>query len=155
MPTLAINKKAKFDYEMLETFEAGLVLTGQEVKSARLGQISLSGSYIVIDKQRNVNLLNATISAYKMAGPLPDYDPNRTRKLLLHAREIDYLTGKTQHSGLTLVPLSLYTKNNKIKLEFALAKGKKKADKRQTIKERETKKEIQRALKQRMKSSDY
>lgn len=147
MPTLATNKKARFDYEILETFEAGIVLSGQEVKSARNGQISLSGAYVVIDRQLHMQLLNASISAYKMAGPLPDYDPNHSRKLLLHKKEIEYLAGKIQQAGLTLIPLSLYTKHSKIKVEIGLARGKKKYDKRETIRDREDKRQISRLLK--------
>lgn len=149
MPTLAVNKKAKFDYEILETLEAGLVLSGQEVKSARQGQISLKGAYITINKNQEAYLINASISPYKMAGTLPDYDPTRSRKLLLKRKEIEYLARKLQQQGLTLVALSLYTKNRKIKLEIGLAKGKKKVDKRQDIKDRDTKRDIQRLMKTR------
>lgn len=146
MPILANNKRATFDYEILEKFEAGLVLTGQEVKAIRNGQASLSSSYVTISNQ-TASLLNASISPYKMAGPVPDYNPDRSRNLLLHKKELVYLTGKIKQSGLTLVPLSLYTKGKKIKLGFALAKGKKKIDKRRKIKEREEKRKIQRVLK--------
>ncbi|OGY42253.1 MAG: SsrA-binding protein [Candidatus Buchananbacteria bacterium RBG_13_36_9] len=147
MPTLAVNKKARFDYEILETFEAGIVLSGQEVKAAKAGQVSLTSAYVVADSQRNLSLINAAISPYKMAGPLPNYDPGRSRRLLLHRKEIDYLAGKIQQSGLTLVPLSLYTKHNKIKLEIGLARGKKKYDKRQTIRKRDDQRQINRILK--------
>ena len=150
MPSLATNKKARFDYEILETFEAGIVLSGQEVKSAKAGQVSLASSYVVVDSRRNLNLLNATISAYKMAGPLPNYDPGHSRKLLMHRKEIDYLAGKIQQSGLTIVPLSLYTQHNKIKLEIGLARGKKKYDKRQTIQKRDDQRQIRRLLKTKM-----
>lgn len=150
MPALAQNKKAKFDYEILETFEAGIVLSGQETKSAKAGQVSLAGAYVVIDSHRNTSLLNATISPYKMAGPLPNYDPTHSRRLLLNRKEIDYLAGKIQQAGLTLVPLSLYTKHNKIKVEIGLARGKKKYDKRQTIRSREDQRQINRLLKTRM-----
>jgi len=147
MPILAYNKKAKFDYQLLETLEAGLVLTGQEVKSIRQGQASLQGAYVTLNQKNEASLLNANVPAYKMAGPLPDYDPTHSRKLLLNKKEINYLKGKLQQIGLTLIPLSLYTKHKKIKLELALAKGKKKFDKRRTIKEREEKRNVQRALK--------
>lgn len=147
MPTLVTNKKARFDYEILETFEAGIVLAGHEVKAAKAGQISLNGSYVTIDHQRNANLINATISAYKMAGPMPSYNPTRSRRLLLHKKEIDNLAGKIQQAGLTLVPLSLYTKHNKIKVEIGLARGKKKYDKRQTIRKRDEQRQINRILK--------
>jgi len=148
MTNLAFNKKAGFDYEFLEKFEAGLVLAGQEVKSVRLGQASLAGSFVTLDRKSEAYLINAQIPPYKFAGPLPGYDPKRSRKLLLNKKELSFLIGKTQQSGLTLVPLSLYNKNNKIKLEFALSRGKKKSDKRQSIKEREAKRDIERALKQ-------
>lgn len=148
MAVLAINKKAGFDYEFLEKFEAGIVLTGQEVKSIRQGQASLTGSFVTLNRKSEAFLTNAQIPPYKFAGPLPSYDSKRSRKLLLRQKELNYLIGKLQQSGLTLIPLSLYNKNNKIKLEFALSRGKKKADKRQSIKEREAKRDIERALKQ-------
>ncbi len=147
MPTLATNKKARFDYEILETFEAGIVLSGQEVKSAKAGHINLNGAYVFIDKKRNVFLINASITLYKPAGPQPNYDPNHSRKLLLHQQEIDNLAGKIQQAGLTLTPLSLYTKHNKIKVEIGLARGKKKYDKRETIRKRDDQRQIQRLLK--------
>jgi len=148
MPVLATNKKARFDYEILDTFEAGLVLSGQEVKAVRQGQANLKGAYVTINNKAEAYLTNASIAAYKMAGPLPDYDPTRPRKLLLHRKEITSLAGKLQSSGLTLVPLSLYTKLRKIKLEIGLVKGKKKVDKRRSIKEKEQKRDMQRLLKQ-------
>ncbi len=117
------------------------------MKAVRHGQASLKGAYVTIDKDREVFLINANISAYKMASNLPNYKTDRSRKLLLHKKEIDSLSGKLQHTGLTLVPLSLYTKGKKIKLEIGLAKGKKKVDKRRTIKEREEKRQVQRLLK--------
>jgi len=146
MGVLAYNKKAKFDYQILDTLEAGLVLTGQEVKSIRAGHASLQGAYVTFH-QNELFLINANIPAYKMAGPLPNYDPTHSRKLLLNKKEIHYLSVKLQQLGLTLIPLSLYTKHKKIKLELALAKGKKKFDKRRTIKERDEKRNVQRALK--------
>ncbi len=150
MPSLAQNKKARFDYEILETYEAGIVLSGQETKSAKAGQVSLNGAYVVVDNRRNLNLLNATISAYKMAGSLPNYNPTRSRRLLLHKKEIEYLAGKIQQQGLTLIPLSLYTQHNKIKVEIGIAKGKKKYDKRETIRKREDDRQIRRLLKTKM-----
>ena len=148
MTTLAYNKRANFDYQISDKYEAGLVLTGQEVKSVRAGQASLQGAYVTLH-QNDLYLINANVPAYKMAGPLPNYDPTRSRKLLLNKKEIHHLTVKLQQIGLTLIPLSLYTKHKKIKLELALAKGKKKFDKRRTIKEREEKRNVQRALKTR------
>lgn len=148
MPKLAVNKKAKFDYEILETFEAGLVLKGHEVKSAKLGQISIKAAYVTINKDNEPFLINAAIPLYKMAGKQPDYDPERSRKLLLNKKEIDYLRGKLETKGLTLVPISVYTKGNKIKIEFALGRGKKKHDKRETIKKREQDRSLQRLMRQ-------
>ncbi|MFA5187849.1 MAG: SsrA-binding protein SmpB [Patescibacteria group bacterium] len=148
MTVLTLNKRAKFDFQILDTFEAGLVLTGQEVKSIRAGHASLQGAYVTLH-QNELYLINANVPAYKMAGPLPNYDPTRSRKLLLNKKEIHFLTVRLQQIGLTLIPLSLYTKHKKIKLELALAKGKKLFDKRRSIKEREEKRSVQRALKTR------
>ena len=149
MPTLAVNKKARFDYEILTEYEAGIVLSGQEVKAVRDKQISLKGSYVTIDKNQEVFLVNASISAYKYAYKADDYDPTRTRKLLLNKKEIISIQSKLQQTGLTLLALSFYTKNKQIKVKIALAKGKKKHDKRADLKAKETKKDIQRNLKQR------
>jgi len=145
-----INKKAKFDYDILDKFEAGLVLTGPEVKSVKAGQINLKGSYITIKHKpkTEVFLINAHISKYKPAGLQPDYEPTRSRKLLLHKKEINKLIGKMKEKGLTIVPLSVYTKHNRIKLEFGIGRGKKKFEKKETIKKRETKRKIERAMKQ-------
>lgn len=144
--TLAINKRASFDYELLDKYEAGLVLTGQEVKSAKLGHTSLSGSFVTIHNGE-AHLTNCHISPYKFAGKLPDYNPTRSRKLLLHKNEIASLIGVIQQKGLTLVPIKLYNKENRVKLEFAIARGKKKIDKRETIKKREVQREIERTTK--------
>jgi len=146
MSEAIINKQARFDYSILETFEAGIVLSGQEVKSIKNGTISLKGSYVTM-KGNEAYLLNAYVAPYKMAGPLPSYDPSRSRKLLLHRREISSLIGKLKQKGHTLVPLKIYTKHGKIKLEFGLGVGKKLADKRETIKKREVNRQIERALK--------
>ncbi len=140
MPVLATNKRAYFDYEILEKFEAGLVLLGHEVKATKAGHASLKGSYIKInwqDHKAELYLVNAHISLYKLAGNVLDYDPKRERKLLLNRSEINRLIGKTQEQGLTLLPLKIYTKHSFLKLEFALARGKKKYDKREAIKKRE------------------
>jgi len=147
MPVLALNKKAHFDYELQDTFEAGLVLTGPEVKSVKSGGISLNASYVTINNQGEAFLTNATVAPYKFSRRDENYNPTRSRKLLLHQRELDYLKGKLVQSGLTLVPLSVYTKGTRIKLEFALAKGKKKFDKRESIKKREEKRHLERLLK--------
>lgn len=146
MSTLAENKKAKFEYEILDTFEAGLMLLGHEVKSARAGSMSLRGAYVTIARGA-VWLVGAHIQRYPQAGPQPDYDPERTRKLLLHKREIAKLAGKLEQKGLTLVPISAYTKGSKIKLSFGLARGKKQFEKKETLKRRDVDREIRRSLK--------
>jgi len=145
MNLLAKNKRAYFDYEILEKFEAGISLTGQEVKSIKLGRISLKGSYVIL-KDKEVFLVGCHIPAYQPKNAPLDYNPERSRKLLLKKSEIKGLIGKTKIKGLTLVPLRVYTKRGIIKLEIALAKGKKKADKRELIKKREAEREIKRAL---------
>ena len=147
MPELTFNRKALYDYEILESFEAGLVLTGHEVKSAKKGHISLQGAYVVI-RDQEAYLLNAAISPFQPKNAPPDYDPTRTRKLLLHKHEIRSLIGKIHQKGLTLVPVRMYTKKAKVKLGFALARGKRKADKREKIIERQTKRDIDRTLRQ-------
>ncbi len=145
MPTLAINKKARFDYDILEKLEAGLVLTGAEVKSIRQGGAKLDGSFVII-RGGKATIVHMYISAYRHATN-PDYVPDVTRTLLLHTKEINYLRGKTEEKGLTIIPLSLYTMGTRIKLEIGIAKGKKTYDKRRTIKEREGARSLQRILK--------
>jgi SsrA-binding protein len=147
MPTFATNKKARFDYEILDTLEAGLVLTGQEVKSIRTGHISLKGGFITFHKNEAM-LTNVHIAKYKQAGTLADYEPGHSRKLLLKKKQIDYLRGKSEEKGLTIVPLSVYTRGPKIKVEIGIGKGKKKYDKRRSIKEREQKREVERKMKE-------
>jgi SsrA-binding protein len=151
MPVLAVNKEATFNYEVLDKYEAGLTLLGHEVKSARSGNISLKGSYITFRQSAKrlpePQLMNAHISLYKYASTIKDYDPYRTRHLLLKNKEIKYLMGKKNEQGLTLVPLRIYTKNKFIKLEFALARGKKKYDKREDIKRKDLDREERRMLK--------
>jgi len=147
MKTLAINKRAIYDYEILEKYEAGISLFGCEVKSTKTGHISLKGSYIVI-KNNEAYLLNAFIPPYQTKNTPSDYDPSRSRKLLLHKSEIKSLIGKTKQKGLTLVRIKLYTKKGKIKLEFALAKGKRKVDKREKIKKREAERKMRRVLRE-------
>lgn len=146
MPNLAENKKALFDYEILEKYEAGLELTGQEVKSAKMGQINLKGSYVTFHNGK-AYVLNMHINKYKAAGPLPNYDPTRTRQLLLHKKEIAYLQGKSMEKGLTIVPLSVYTKQRLLKIEVAVARGRKTYDKREVIKKRDVKREMDQARK--------
>ncbi len=147
MPTLAVNKKAKFDYELIDTYEAGLVLTGAEVKSAKAGHVQLKGSFLDIKKDE-LWLKNAFISKYGPAGKQEDYDHGQNRKLLVHKRELKKLIGKKQAEGLTLVPIRLYTKGNLIKLEFAVARGKKKHEKREAIKRRDVNRQLQEKMKE-------
>jgi SsrA-binding protein len=147
MPELAYNRKALYEYEILEKYEAGLVLTGMEAKSAKQGRLNLQGSYVIIQGSE-AWLLNASIIPFQPKNAPGDYDPLRTRKLLLHKAEIQSLIGKTQQKGLTLIPIKVYTKKAKIKLEFGLARGKKAHDKRQKIIERETKREINRSIRE-------
>lgn len=140
------NKKAYFDYEILETFEGGLVLTGAEVKSVRSGKASLAGSYGKVYGEE-VWLLGVNINPYQEKNTSAEYDPMRSRKVLLKQQEIRELIGKTQEKGLTLVPIKLYNKNNRIKVELGLARSKKLHDKRETIKDRETKRMLDRVVK--------
>ncbi len=141
MSNLADNRRARFDYDILETYEAGLVLTGQEVKAAKEGQISLASSFVTF-YQGNPYLTNTQISRYKHAGPLPDYDPTHSRRLLLRKKEIHALLGKVAEKGLTIVPLKVYTRGRYIKVEIALARGRQKFDKREAIKKRDATREI-------------
>jgi len=146
MKILAENKKAYFNYQILEKFEAGIVLIGQEVKSIKTGKASLRGSYVVL-KNEEAYLIGANIPPYQPKNVSADYNPERSRKLLLNKSEIKHLIGKTKEKGLTLIPLKIYTKNAKIKLAFGIGKGKRKTDKREIIKKRETEREIRRTLK--------
>lgn len=146
MPTLATNKRASFDYELHDKYEAGLVLTGAEVKSAKNGHISLKGSFVTMH-EGELYLTNANISPYPFANPKMAHDPTRSRKLLVRRSEIKSLIGKLHTKGLTLVPLHVYTKRRLIKLEFALARGKKAFDKRSDIAKKEDKRSMDRALK--------
>ena len=145
MPTLATNPRAKYDYHILETFEAGMVLAGHEVKAIKTGHLSLKGSYVTI-KNEEAWLINAQIPPYQPKNTPTDYQPSRARKLLLNKREIKKLIGQSKRKGLTLVPLRVYTKKGKIKLAFALGLGKRKTDKREKIIKREVKRKIDRAL---------
>src|SRR3989344_7832340 len=145
MQILSDNKKAYYDYEILEKFEAGLVLQGQEVKSIRKGHINLAGSYVVF-KQGEPYLIGAKIPAYQPKNTPADYNPERLRKLLLNKKEINRLIAKSNEKGFSIVPLKVYTKNGRIKLEFGVAKGKKKYDKKEKIKKRDTDREVNREL---------
>ena len=142
----AYNRRAKFDYDISDKYEAGLVLRGYEVKSVKTGHISLKGSFVTV-KQEELYLTNANIPLYKHAGAIANYDPTRPRKLLLKKREIAHLIGKSRTEGLTLVPVRVYTKRGLLKLEFGIGKGRKKIDKRDVIQKREAQRKIERALK--------
>ena len=139
------NRRASFDYELLEHFEAGINLLGAEVKAIRQGKADLSGSFVKITGSE-AYLINAKISPYQYARP-DSYDASRTRKLLLHKKEIISLKSKTEGSNLTLVPLSLYTRHNLIKIQVALGKPKKKFDKKEALKKRTVQRDIEEALK--------
>jgi len=146
MKSLVINRRAKYDYEIFDIYEAGLVLFGYEVKAIKTGKASLKSSFVTL-KNSELFLINAYISPYQPKNTPKDYDPQRSRKLLLKKQEIASLIGKLKQKGLTLVPIRLYNKKGKIKLEFALAKGKRKIDKREKIKQREFKRQKERLLK--------
>jgi SsrA-binding protein len=139
------NRKAYHDYHIQETYEAGISLLGTEVKSLREGRANLKDSYVII-KDNEAFLLNCHISPYSH-GNIQNHDPLRTRKLLLHRKEIDKLWGKTSQQGFTVIPLKIYFKNGKAKVEIGLAKGKRQYEKRTTIKEKEARREIERHLK--------
>jgi SsrA-binding protein len=145
--TIAENRKAFHDFHLLETFEAGVVLLGTEVKAIREGRVNLRDSYARVE-DGEVFLYNVTISPYSHRG-YADHEPLRRRKLLLHRDEIRKLIGKTVEKGMTLVPVRLYFKGGKVKVAVSLAKGKKEYDKRETIKRRETDRETRAAIKSR------
>jgi SsrA-binding protein len=145
--SIARNKRARFDYEILDTFEAGLVLKGTEVKSLRDGRANISDAYGII-KDGEAYLLNLHISPYESRG-YANHEPDRTRKLLLHRKEIRRLIGAVERQGLTLVPLELYFKHGVAKVALALGKGKKLHDKRDTARERDAEREIARSVRTR------
>ena len=146
MKIICTNRKARRDYEILETMEAGLVLVGTEVKSLRDGQAQLKDSFAAID-DGELYLYNAHINPYRMGNRF-NHEPTRTRKLLMHEREIGRLIGKIQEKGLTLIPLRLYFNDSgRVKVELGLARGKRSYDKRREIAERDAKREMQRAVK--------
>ena len=140
------NKRATFDFEILETYEAGVVLFGYEVKSLRSGKASLTGAYVVI-RGGEAWLLGASISPYQVTNTPKNYDPERTRKLLLKPKELIELEQKGEQQGLTIIATKWYNSGRHIKLQIALARGKKKADKREKLKERDSKRDILRILK--------
>jgi len=145
--TVTTNRKAHHDYFIEETLEAGIVLKGTEVKSLRLGLANLTDSYAIV-KNNEIFLLNANISPYPF-GNIMNHDPLRTRKLLIHAEEIRKLIGKMTQKGFTLIPLKIYFIRGKAKVLIGLAKGKKSFDKRDTIREKESKREVERVVKER------
>jgi len=152
MKTLAENKKAFADYEILEKFEAGISLNGQEVKSIRGGRMNLNGCYVTLKQTTQketpeVFLIGCNIPPYQPKNAPSDYDPQRPRKLLLRKEEIKQLIGKSSQKGLTIVPLRAYTKKGKIKLAIGIAKGRKEFSKKELIKKREIDRDIDRRLK--------
>jgi SsrA-binding protein len=143
---LVEHKKARFDYEILEEYEAGIELLGLEVKSLRAGQAKLEGSHVVV-RGGEAYIVGMVVSPYQPANTPVEYDPNRTRKLLLTKKEIADLAAAEGQKGLTIVPISVYNKAGKLKVRVAVARGKKKFDKRATLKKRDTEREMRRTLK--------
>lgn len=148
MANYAENRKAYFNYEILEKYEGGIELIGSEVKSVRKGSMSLEGAFVIV-RGGECFLINANIPPHQAANAPSTFDPLRNRKILLTKKEIIELSDTEKNKSLTIVPLSLYNKGRKIKISLALAKGKKKYDKRETIKKRETDREIRREMKDR------
>jgi SsrA-binding protein len=142
---IATNRQAYHDYHIEETIEAGIALTGTEVKSIREGRINLRDAYVRIE-DGEAWLVNAHIAPYSH-GNRENHEPTRPRKLLLHKREIGYLAGKSSMRGLTIVPLKVYLKNGRVKVELGLARGKRQYDKREAIAERDMRRELERELK--------
>ncbi|MBD2357237.1 SsrA-binding protein SmpB [Tolypothrix sp. FACHB-123] len=140
------NRQARYLYEILETYEAGIQLTGTEVKSIRAGKVNMQDGYALI-RNGEAWLINAHISPYTASGQYFNHEPRRTRKLLLHRQEIRKLIGKVEQQGLTLVPLKMYFKRGRVKVSIALGKGKKLHDKREDLKKRQDKRDIERAMK--------
>lgn len=148
MKIFAENKKALFDYEVIKKFQAGIVLNGIEVKSIKKKRMGLTGAFVHIQPSPLAAfLVGAHIPPYQPANTPADYDPERSRKLLLNKQELRELIGKSARKGLTIIPLRVYTDRSKIKVAIAIAKGKRKIDKREKIKKRENQREIERALK--------
>ena len=146
MPSLATNKDVRFSYHILEEFEAGIVLLGPEVKAAKRGDINMQGSYATL-RTDGLWLIHCHIGPYKPAAGLNPADPRHERKLLLKKVELDSLVGKLKSEGLTLLPLSFYTRVGLVKVGLGLGRGKKKYDKRQAIKKRESDRKIRNILK--------
>ncbi len=146
--SIAENRRARFEYHIEERFEAGVVLAGWEIKAIRAGQVQLTDGYVVI-RDGELYLIGCRINALRSASTHVVPEPDRTKKLLMHKDQIRRLVGKVEQRGFTLVPLDLHYKGGRVKAEIALAKGKAAHDKRETIKEREGKREVERAMKQR------
>jgi SsrA-binding protein len=146
MSQYAENRKAYFNYEILEKYEAGIELLGMEVKGVRTGKMSLEGAFVIV-RGGEVYLINANLPPYQPNNSEKDYDPLRNKKLLLTKKEINVLVETEKNKSLTIVPISVYNKGRKIKVEIALVKGKKKHDKRETIKKRETERDLRRQYK--------
>lgn len=151
MKTIAVNRKARYDYAIQETVEAGLVLTGTEIKSIRAGRVNIRDAYARAEKGE-LWLFNAHIAHYP-GGNRYNHEPTRPRKLLLHRDEIKSFVGKAEERGLALIPLKLYIKNHKAKIELGLAKGKKLYDKRRSIARKEADRQIQRELRRKIGST--
>lgn len=152
MPNIANNKRVSHDYFVLEKFEAGIMLSGQEVKSAKLGHVNFIGSYVSLDPKGEAWIVGCHISPYKHAGKLlSGYDPIRPRKLLLNKKELIYLKTKTREAGLTILPLSVYTKGSLVKIDIGVARGKKKHDKRADLKKKDINKEIREKMRGKLK----
>ena len=151
--TVTENRKARHDYHIIETFEAGLALAGTEVKSLRLGRANLQDSYARVENAELL-LYNMHVSPYDQGNRF-NHEPKRKRKLLMHKREIIRLLGKTREKGLALIPLKVYFKNGYAKVELALAKGKKSYDRREDLAARDAKRDIDRAMKDRLRNKDY
>jgi len=145
MKIFSENKKGTFDYEIIERYEAGIVLFGQEVKSIKTGHINLSGTFITI-RTGEPYLIGVKVPPYQPNNTGADYNQERDRKLLLNKKEIDYLIGRSKEKGFSLIPLKVYEKSGRIKLEFGLAKGKRKHDKKEKIKKRDIEREVNREL---------
>jgi SsrA-binding protein len=145
--TLATNRKARHDYHIEESFEVGIVLTGSEIKSVRAGRVNLRDSYAIV-RDGELWLINSHIAPYDPASR-QNHEPRRNRKLLMHRRQINRLAGQVQERGYTLIPLRMYLRGSRAKVELALARGKRQYDKREAIAKRETDRQIERALKER------
>jgi SsrA-binding protein len=144
---IADNRRARYDYELLDRYEAGVALTGTEVKSLREGRVQLGQAYADV-RDGEIWLVGASIAEYAQ-GNVSNHDPDRDRKLLLHRREIDSLVGKVREKGLTLVPTRLYFRDGRVKVELALARGRERIDKRRAIADRDAKRQMERAFRSR------